>query len=144
MNEAVTAGNDIAEVIGTVLTKSGKLDHLVDQGKVPDYKGVYIYNSRHVWKKDAPFFESQQDVKAGQRRVHKVRPGERGVGYEFEFTDEPGITYQVNYGWALVLDTPENVQALEHYREAQLQIEQDQHRLDMLLVSISLQANPRS
>ena len=140
-SEHANTGKAIASAIGTTLTKSGMLDHLVDRGKVPDYECVYIYNHHYVWKKDAPFFEARQDVKEGQRRVHKVRPGERGVGYEFEFADEPGVTYCVNYGWALVPDTPENVKALDHYREAQRQIRLEQLRLSALLESISLQAN---
>ena len=135
------AGKTIAGAIGETLTKSGALDHLVEEGKAPDPKGIYIYNHYYVWKKDASFFESQQDVKEGHRRVHKVRRGDRGVGYEFEFTDEPGVTYRVNYGWALVPDTPENVKALDHYREAQRQIRREQRRLSVLLESISLQAN---
>lgn len=131
-------GKATAAAAGTTLNKSGVFDHLVPRGKEPDYEAVYIYNHHYVWRKDAPFFESQVGVQEGQRRVHKVRRGERETGYEFEFLDEPGVAYTVNYGWALVPDTPDNVVALEHYREAQLHIRGEQKRLGDLLTSISL------
>lgn len=140
MNEAEyeTTGKAIASGIGTVLTSSGALDHLVPEGKEPDPDQVYIYNHHHVWRKDAPFFERCVEAEPGRERAIKVRRGARGVGYEFELAGEPGVVYTSNYGWSLVPDTPNNVLASKVYREMQSTVRALQERCGELLKNISL------
>lgn len=137
-------GKKIAEAIGDSIVNSGALDHLVDRGKAPDEDAVYIYNHYLAWRKNAPFFQQQTDVVSGKRRAHKVKVGEQDVGYEFEFIDEPGVTYTTNYAWSFVLDTPDNAAKLEQYNAGQQRICDERKRLHRLLRSISLQEDATS
>lgn len=137
MSEKEITRSPVVDAIGECLTRGGVLDQLVKRGKDPDPGATYIYNHFHAWRSDLPFMDSRVTVERF-RRVHKVSRGERGVGYAFEFVDEPGVPYRTNYGWAFVLDTPENKETLETHLQLRRAIEGIERVMADAICKISL------
>lgn len=104
------------------------LDHLIDDGRDPDYQTEYIYNF-HLLFKDGAF--DSEECKPGiiVNNVSSIKRNGRHCGYRFSLKDDDTNTYHCNYPWAFILNTPEEVEKLKIINDVRREIKQKETHL---------------
>lgn len=118
----------------------GVFDSLISQElKEPDFEKIYIYNHNILWEDKSPF--THTNVTSGflvKNVVLKKDIDGFKLGYNFKLVEGDDTIYHCNYGWAFVLNTPENVEKLERIKVLHKERKEIQKQISQLFKEISL------
>lgn len=97
----------------------GLLDCLIDKNAAPVSGVKYIYAHNKVWKANpepSEYFDSLPIER--YRHVAKNVVKINNNSFEFDLPSYGGERYRSNYGWSLVVNTPDNIAKVYEYEEA--------------------------